>query len=298
MLMNYFRFFKSITLVLVLTVFAVLTLSSCDKSKNSGAFNDNTVSSFSSERESENSESNSVNSESNSEENSEISEISEKNSESSEENSTALEKPITSSSTSPQETEKTEDDELSDYKSDEKVSVTLKNFVADQCLKIENIGESDGVLCISVKNVSDKDIEYCVLKCKAGNEDASFSFSVLPKNQTAVAVERNKLKFAEDMVLTAWRVEDRVDFENDISLHDDVFEITGEGNSIEIKNISQNDIKGKIKICYKHLQSQELYSSNAFLLSVDGLERGETKQLFPKYFNSDNSKVIYISYDK
>ncbi|MGN1116999.1 MAG: hypothetical protein ACI4RU_00150 [Acutalibacteraceae bacterium] len=282
MLMNYLRFLKSITLVLVLTVFAVLTLSSCSKSKNNGAFGDNTISSFSSEGESENSENNSE----------------ENNSVNNGEDSTESEKPITSSSTSPQETEKTADNDLSDYKTDEKASVTLNNFIIDQCLKIESIGESDGVLCIAVKNVSDKDIEYCVLKCKAGNEEASFSFSVLSKNQTAVAVERNKLKFTEDMVLTAWRVEDRVDFENDISLHDDVFEISGEGNSIEIKNISQNDIDGEIKICYKHLQSQELYSGNAFLLSVDGLKSGETKQLFPKYFNSDNSRVIYISYDK
>lgn len=280
--MNYLRFLKSLTLVLVLTVFAVLTFSSCGKGENNGAFGDNTVSSFSPEGESENSENNSV----------------ENNSVNNGEDSSAAEEIITAAPNSPTETEKTADNELSDYKTDEKASVTMKNFIADRCLKIESIGESDGVLCIAVKNVSDKDIEYCVLKCKAGNEEVSFSFSVLPKNQTAVAVERNKLKFTEDMVLTAWRVEDRVDFENDISLHDDVFEIMGEGNSIEIKNISQNDIKGKIKICYKHLQSQDLYSGNAFLLSVDGLKSGETKQLFPKYFNSDNSRVIYISYDK
>ncbi|MGN1349194.1 MAG: hypothetical protein ACI4VI_09645, partial [Acutalibacteraceae bacterium] len=229
--MNYLRFLKSITLVLVLTVFAVLTFSSCDKGENNGDFEDNTVSSFSSEGESENSENNSA--ENKSEEN---------NSVNNGEDSSAAEEIITAAPTSPTETEKTSDNELSDYKSDEKASVTLKNFIADRCLKIESIGESDGVLCIAVKNVSDKDIEYCVLKCKAGNEEASFSFSVLPKNQTAVAVERNKLKFTEDMVLTAWRVEDRVDFENDISLHDDVFEIMGEGNSIEIKYISQNDI--------------------------------------------------------
>lgn len=280
--MNYLRFLKSIILVLVLTVFAVLTFSSCGKGENNGTSDDNTVSSFSSEGESENSENNSE----------------ENNGENYGEDSSASEEIITASPTSPPETEKTPDNELSDYKSDEKVSVTLKNFIIDQCLKIESIGESDGVLCIAVKNVSDKDIEYCVLKCKAGDEEASFSFSVLPKNQTAVSVESNKLKFTEDMTLTAWRVEDRVNFENDISLHDDVFEISGEENSIEIKNISQNDIKGKIKICYKHLQSQDIYSGNAFLLNIDGLKSGETKQLFPKYFNSDNSRVIYISYDK
>ncbi|MGN1444154.1 MAG: hypothetical protein ACI4XE_09935, partial [Acutalibacteraceae bacterium] len=106
------------------------------------------------------------------------------------------------------------------------------------------------------------------------------------------------LQYEKDRELSEWRIESRGDFEKEISLHEDVFDLISEGNSIEIKNKTKNDINGKIKICYKNLQSGELYGSNAYLVSVDGLKSGETKQFFPKYFHSENSRVIYIKYDQ
>lgn len=184
------------------------------------------------------------------------------------------------------------------FQSDSSASVTIKNIVVNQCLKIESVGEADGVLCVSVTNVSDRDIEYCVLKCKVDKEEAVFSFSVLPKNTSAVAVEQNGMKYKKDMIFSAWSMENRVDFQHDFALCDETFGITFENNYIEIKNLTQNDIDEKIKICYKNLVAENLYDNKAYTVSVTGLKSGEMKQLFPKHFDSENSRIIFIEYDK
>lgn len=153
-------------------------------------------------------------------------------------------------------------------------------------------------MCVSVTNVSDKAIEYCVLKCKIDKEEAVFSFSVLPENASAVAVEQNGMKYKKDMKFSAWSVENRSDFEQNLSLHEDIFNVKCEGNYIEIKNRSQSDVGGRIRICYKNLLAENLYDNKAYTVSVTGLHGGEMKQLFPKHFDSENSRIIFIEYDK
>lgn len=184
------------------------------------------------------------------------------------------------------------------FQTDSSASVTIKNTVVNQCLRIESVGEADGILCVSVTNVSDRDIEYCVLKCKVDKKEAVFSFSVLPKNTSAVAIEQNGMKYKKDMIFSAWSLEEKVDFQHDFALYDEIFGIAYENNLIEIKNLTQNDIDGKIKICYKNLAAENLYDNKAYTVTVTGLKKGEMKQLFPKHFHSENSRIIFIEYDK
>lgn len=189
-------------------------------------------------------------------------------------------------------------DSVENYRSDSEGSVTVKNTVVDRCLKIESIGESDGVLCVSVQNVSGQDLEYCVLKGKAGEDDLVFAFSVLPAGKSAVANEQNNTKYQSEANLSFLSVENRVNFDCKLSLHEDIFDVRCDGNSIEIRNKTPDDITGNIKICYKNLQDENLFTDKAYLVSADGLKSGETKQLFPKYFDAQSSRVIYIEYDK
>lgn len=188
--------------------------------------------------------------------------------------------------------------DLQNFQPDTNASITVKNTVVNQCLKIESIGESDGVLCVSVQNVSQQDIEYCVLNGKAGDEDVAFSFSVLPAGKSAVAIEQNGLKYKKKTKFGSWNIENRVDFNGKFSLCEDVFDIRCDGDCIEIKSRIANDIDGEIKICYKNFQSEKLFTCEAFLISADGLKSGETKQLFPKHFDAQNSRIIYIEYEK
>ncbi|MGN1194474.1 MAG: hypothetical protein ACI4SB_03230, partial [Acutalibacteraceae bacterium] len=274
-------------------VFTVIVLSSCSKEIVVGETDGNTASTTFSENESiteENDKNDSESADTSKNEDSELVGTS-KNEESPSKKSD--EPDLTESTASEVTTEN-----VKNFESDSSASITVKDTVVNRCLKIESVGESDGVLCVAVTNVSDSDLEYCVLKCKTGDDEAVFSFSVLPKGESAVAGEQNNLKYEKDMEFSSWSIENSIYYEQGFSLNKDTFDIKCEGDYIEIKNKTQDDIDGKIKICYKNLQNEKLYSNNAYLVSVDGLKKGETKQLFPKYLDSENSRVIYIEYDK
>ncbi|MGN0485707.1 MAG: hypothetical protein ACI4GB_00585 [Acutalibacteraceae bacterium] len=282
--MNDKRFLKILSALVVLLVFSVLALSSCSRKSPDDGISDSVTSAPSSDEVNNRQEESDGIQEKGSTPNSQPQ--SEKDGEAS----------IIVSTASEETTKNT--DSVPDYQVDSSSSITVKNTVVNRSLKIESIGESNGVLSVSVQNVSDQDIEYCVLKCHVDDKEAFFAFSVLPKNECAVALEMNGLPYQKDMKFSLWSMENRVDFAQEISLYDDVFDVKCEGNYIEIKNKTQNDISGKIKICYKNLQSQTLYGSDAYLLSVDGLKKGETKQIFSRYLDSEKSRVIYIKYDQ
>ena len=184
------------------------------------------------------------------------------------------------------------------FKPDEQAGVSLRSIIVDGVFRLESIGESDGVLCITVKNVSGKDIEYCELKCKIGSEEALFTFSVLPKNASSTAFEKNKLKYKKDMAFSSWSVENVITFEQGLDLKNDIFDVRCEADYIEIKNTTKNDIDGKIKICYKNMTAENVYGNYAYTISVDGLKSGESKQLYPKHLDPGNCTVMYVKYDQ
>lgn len=289
--MNSNRYFKGLTVFLLLIVSASFVLSSCSRSSAGGEAEDRTASTIFSEDEKENGSSTKAADANASGDNDPVGTNASVSYESESVQSGGSN--LTASTVFEEATEK-----VQNFRSDSSASITVKNTVVNRCLKIESVGESNGVLCAAVKNVSGKDIEYCVLKCKIGNGEAVFTFSVLPENQSSVACEQNNLKYEKNTEFSLWSIESRVDYEQGFSLYEDVFDIRCEGNYIEIKNKTENDIDGKIKICCKNLQNESLYTGNAYLISADGLKKGETKQLFSKYLNAESSRVIYIEYDK
>ncbi|MGN1419473.1 MAG: hypothetical protein ACI4W6_09105 [Acutalibacteraceae bacterium] len=285
-------FFKRATIVLLLLAFTVLFFASCTKKNVDADSPETNVSATTAENEKSSTEKQ----DSQATENDEMSGIT--LSEEEKAMSKQSDESKTETSEKPEETTTKADYDTVNFQSDSSASVTVKNTVVNQCLKIKSVGESDGVLCVTVTNASDADIEYCVLKCKVGKEEAVFSFSVLPKEQSAVACEQNEMKYKENMDFSAWRVENKINFEQELSLYENIFDVHCENGSIEIKNKTENNIDATIKICYKNLQSKNLYTANAYLVSISGLKSGESKQIFPEYLDAENGRAIYIEYDK
>lgn len=162
-------------------------------------------------------------------------------------------------------------------------------------LELLSFGSSNGVMCAEIKNVSESDIEYCLLTATAKGKTAEFSVSVLPKGETAIVFEKDEKKFDNAFSNAVWKTENEILFEEPLDIMTGVFEVHCSNGSLEIKNISKEDVDKTIIVCYKTVISERLCGSVSFRMKLDGIKRGETKQLFSDNIG-ENSRVIYIKY--
>lgn len=162
-------------------------------------------------------------------------------------------------------------------------------------LKLLSLGNSDSVMCAEIENVSESDIEYCRLKASAGEKEAVFVVSVLPKGESAIVFEESKRAYSSDFLGAVWKTEDEILFEKPLETMSDELEINLGETSLTVKNKTGADIDKTIYICYKTVISGNLSGSVSYRMKLDGIKKGETRELFSNNINK-NSRVVYVRY--
>lgn len=192
-------------------------------------------------------------------------------------------------------TEEIEVQQVTDFEAkeskDSQVGVTV-----DDWLKIISMGEKDGVLSVFVRNTSDEDIEYALLSVMTGDGRAEFPITTLTAGASAILRCKNGYTFKEDVVYYSWRIENKTVFTQDLTCYPDVFEISGTDGFISIKNISDEDIKGRIYIYYKNVTDGVYDDGVTYRAFVDDLKKGETTQVQTMHYLKDSSRILFVDY--
>lgn len=154
----------------------------------------------------------------------------------------------------------------------------------------------NNVLMIIVHNPTDKPLQYAEITLFAGDDLAYFDVSTLPAGESAVVLERNMLPYEEDYRYLLKNMQTAYFTDGVCTLHEDVFEITGDNSQLSVKNISEKDVDGTVKIYYKTFKDGYYYGGITYNVSIDSLASGQTKTVPAGHFIKDYSQLMFVTY--
>ena len=180
-----------------------------------------------------------------------------------------------------------------------------------QDIEVTNLGKYTGaymedgsdevvedVLMAIVKNNGQNTLQYAELYMNYGESTAEFSLSTLPPGESVVILEKNRMSSKSEEPDFVY-LENVVFFQEEISMHEDLFEITSSDGILNIKNISSEDITGDIFIYYKNFSVDKYYGGITYRARVEnGLAKDELKQVAAMHYSSNGSKLLMVTYNE
>lgn len=155
----------------------------------------------------------------------------------------------------------------------------------------------ENVLALKVKNNSAKDIQLLRIKVTTDSKVMEFEVTTLLAGATVIVLEKTKQTMAENEKIQSLECTNRADFGANVSLKEDIFLVHGNPKSINIKNISETEIKSEIYVYYKRTDADGNYFGGiTFRTKAEGLLPGAIKQLPAAQFEPDNSEVLFVDY--
>lgn len=157
--------------------------------------------------------------------------------------------------------------------------------------------EVEDVLMIKVRNTSDEVLQYAELILNGDNgEEAYFTLSTLPPNETIMVLEADRKKYNKDVSYTSAEAQHVVFFTEGISMHSDKIEVSGMKGAFNVRNLSEEDIEGVVYIYYKNIQEDLFYGGITYRAKIeDGIKAGETKQIATKHYVPETSILMFVT---
>lgn len=154
------------------------------------------------------------------------------------------------------------------------------------------------VFAITVVNNSDKMLQYAQVVITCGGEDYVFDMSTIPAGARAQVLEKEKKTVPKDLSGSQTVLNTITEFQEEPSLYPQVFEITALSHSIDIKNISKNNIDGDIYVYYKTKVGDLYMGGITYRAKVSDLASGEEKSAYAGHFYENDSEILFVTYAK
>lgn len=154
------------------------------------------------------------------------------------------------------------------------------------------------VAAITVENRSDKTLQLANIYLQVEGVEYAFSLTTLPPGETAMVQEKQKQTFPKMDKLPEVKTEYVTFFEEEPSLHKDIFEITTSAYTIKVVNKSKTDIAGPIYVYYKTVEKDYYRGGITYRVQIPGIAAGESYTAYAGHFYGEESRVMYIDYAK
>lgn len=179
----------------------------------------------------------------------------------------------------------------------------------DGNIKIKEIGSYTGpymedgtdedvedVLQILVKNIGDEPLQYAKIALLSENEEAVFEMTTLFPGESMIVLEANRKAASAATEFTSVRADNIAYFQYDPTVHADKLSIQPLDGGFNIKNISGEDIGGKIVIYFKDYKDGQYIGGITYSGTIqDGMKADELKQIMTDNFSADNTKIVFIN---
>ena len=153
-----------------------------------------------------------------------------------------------------------------------------------------------GILMIKVINNGEKTVEYAKLTMNAGDETAEFTISTLKPGATIVLLEKNRMAYDKNAAYGSIACENLALFEGEPDLHADKLSIQILDGAINVTNLTQEDIPGRISIYYKNTASGVYYGGITYRVTLEnGLKAGEIRQVMASHFSDTGSEIMFVT---
>ena len=150
------------------------------------------------------------------------------------------------------------------------------------------------VMMILLENTSDEDLQLARISIEYSDFTAEFEVTNLPGGEMVVALEKNRQpKPAEKY--QAIGTKNVVFFPEAMDLQEARIRITGANGSLEVENISGEDITGDIYIYYKNSASDLLYGGITYRVTLKGgLAAGEKTRVIAGHYTLNGSRILMV----
>lgn len=179
----------------------------------------------------------------------------------------------------------------------------------DGNIKIKEIGSYTGtymedgsdepvenVMRILVKNIGEDPLQYAKIALTGENEDAVFEMTTLLPGESMIVLEANRKAYSAESEYTSVRAEHIAYFQYAPSNQEDTLWIQPLDGGFNIKNISEEDIDGKIVIYFKNYAQEQYVGGITYSGTIQsGLKAGEIKQIMSSHFSASDTKVVFIT---
>ncbi len=155
------------------------------------------------------------------------------------------------------------------------------------------------VFAIKVTNVSQKDIQLVRFYVVTDQNEYLFEVTTLPSQKSVTVLEKNGQTILEDEKILEIKEENKIFFENGISLNADKFQLTPLDKVINIKNISSENISSDVYVYFKRVdENGDYFGGITFRSNAGALKADEFKQIPASHFMQENSEVLFVDYAK
>ena len=155
----------------------------------------------------------------------------------------------------------------------------------------------DNVAAIKLENNSDVDYRCIEIKVETDNGEYLFLASVLPAHKNITVLEENGAVLEENPEFRTAEIAAFEVFEETPSLMEDKFSVEIKDGSVEIKNISGEDINKNINIYIKATDDFGYFGGMTYKLSVGTLKADETKTIDIDMPVGENPQAVFIAFD-
>ncbi len=155
------------------------------------------------------------------------------------------------------------------------------------------------VFALKVINNSQKDIQLVRIYVVTDLKEYFFEITTLPSKKAVTVFEKNAQSISENEKILEVREENKIFFENKLSLCTDEFELTQINKIFNIKNISSKDVSSDVYVYFKRIDANgDYFGGITFRSNAGGLKAGELKQISAPHFIKENSEVLFVDYAK
>lgn len=157
--------------------------------------------------------------------------------------------------------------------------------------------KSVNALCVTVKNTSGKHYEYLNFELFSGGHRYKFSVYTLFNSSKVKVLERDSARYDKSINVTSCILVDSKLFSEKPTVHLDKFKISCLDGIINVENITENDFKN-VKIYFKNFNSDIFFGGVTYCVDAGTIHSGEVVQISADKYKKDNSKVVFVTYDK
>lgn len=192
---------------------------------------------------------------------------------------------------------KSETQDFETYDLEQNLSITNMTSYGGPFVEDGSDEDVSGILAITLKNNGTQTLQYAELSLAYDGGVAEFAFSTLAPGEEMLVLEKNRLSYDKNMQeISSSELKNVVFFDTEPTLCQELVEIQTLDGALNVKNISGQDITGRVVVYYKNFTEDYYLGGITYRIVIeDGIEAGGIKQVMTNHFSVDNSKIVFVT---
>lgn len=154
------------------------------------------------------------------------------------------------------------------------------------------------VLMLVLANSSEDTVEYAKITMEVNGENAEFTVTTLLPGERVVLLEKNRMTYDSSFNYTDAKLvcENLAVFQTPPSLLEDQLSFQLLNGALNVTNISEEDITGKIAIHYKNKAAGLYYGGITYRIVLEGgIKAGEIRQMSANHLSETGSEIMFVT---